>query len=59
MLLVTNLMGVKSEKEPLTGTAPVNLLFDRSLYNTWQEVWYHILVVKLTTKETEGNTKSS
>lgn len=28
----TDLIGVKSEKEPLTGTGPVNLLFDKSLH---------------------------
>jgi hypothetical protein len=27
-----NLMGVKSEKEPLTGISPVRLLFERSLH---------------------------
>lgn len=32
LVLFADLIGVKSEKEPLTGTGPVKLLFDRSLH---------------------------
>lgn len=31
-MLLTHLIGVKSEKEPLTGTSPVKWLFERSLH---------------------------
>lgn len=32
LVLFTDLIGVKSEKEPLTGIGPVKLLFDKSLH---------------------------
>lgn len=55
MQLPTNLMGVKREKEPLTGIAPVKRLFDRSLqFVKIQRKIDKIIPANIGVKETMG-----
>lgn len=40
IIIITNLIGVKSEKEPVVGIGPVKPLFDRSLHYKEQIITY-------------------